>query len=270
MTPRLNVASLSFDTEDTDCSDETVYWSRDDFVKIVETFRLPKRFAQMIARCQSSFSVSSLINKDGAEDRFGYIFSTMFHHQPFWLMAASYDPETKVTCAFLHCTADPDEKCIERITKYIKRMASLAPEPLLLPILIIDLETNLTMRDDQQYTQLLGDITHTDEIARLVPAKLSEISAQLKGAAIFLSLIEREGHSVMTQLQDIQTELQPSWYRRDTPQQLLVHLKFLISSRKNLSLRINGLQKRVNIHTDDFARRLTLPPLARDEQTTSQ
>jgi hypothetical protein len=72
----------SFDSDGSDCSAdsddgnddfavETIQWSQSDFGKILETFKLPKRFTQMIARCHCSFTQFLLAEADGKEKGYG-------------------------------------------------------------------------------------------------------------------------------------------------------------------------------------------------------
>jgi hypothetical protein len=55
---------------DRDCSDKTVLWSRSDFTKIVESFRLPKRFTQMMGRCHCLFAQSPPDRIDAGAEQF--------------------------------------------------------------------------------------------------------------------------------------------------------------------------------------------------------
>src|SRR5436190_23314087 len=90
----------------------------------------------------------------------------MFHHKPFWCVAASWDPESSITYAFLHCISDPEEESVPRIKRFLTKMAPLAMHPMLLPVLIMDLETNLTLRDDEYWT---GEINEVENETRQRP-----------------------------------------------------------------------------------------------------
>jgi hypothetical protein len=77
----------------------------------------------------------------------------MFHHKPLLYLAASWDPERRITYAFLHCASDPDREYIPRIKRFLIKNALQAMHPILLPVLIIDLETNSTLGDDEWWTR---------------------------------------------------------------------------------------------------------------------
>jgi hypothetical protein len=97
----------------------------------------------------------------------GYVFSTMFHYCPFWCVAASWDCERNITYAYLHCTSESSEEFIPRIKRFITRMVLYALHPLLLLVLTMDLETNLTLRDDERWTREIHEIeTETRQTIR--------------------------------------------------------------------------------------------------------
>ena len=54
---------------DTSGDDKIVLWSRSDFVKIMKSFRLPKRFTQMIGACHCMFARCSAEQVGGEGER---------------------------------------------------------------------------------------------------------------------------------------------------------------------------------------------------------
>ena len=182
-----------------------------------------------------------------------YIFSTLFRHCPFWSVAASWDQETNVTYAFLHCTSDAEEQSIQRLKRYVSKLAPLAMHPILIPVLIMDLETNLTLRDDENWTSVLSEIERETRQGprggrRADPFDLDlpSIVQRLNGCSVFLSLIERESETVLIHLDHARraiSELQCACL--DKSNRLLErHIKFLTESRKNLLLRLQNVQRR--------------------------
>lgn len=77
----------------------------------------------------------------------------MYHHFPLWYLAFLWDPATRITYAFVHYTAARTEECIPRLKSFVAKSGSQVTHPMLLPVLIMDLETNLTLRDDEQRTR---------------------------------------------------------------------------------------------------------------------
>lgn len=200
-----------------------------------------------------------------------YVYSTLFHHSPFWCVAASWDPETNTTYAVLHCASNPDEESIPRIKRFLTKMAPLAMHPMLLPVLIMDLETNLTLRDDERWTGEINDIEsetrqrpYAVENVDPVDLDLGSIVQRLNGCSVFLSLIERESEAVLLHLDQARTaisELQSTSPRLGESTRILTrHVEFLIHSRKTLFMRLQNLQRRSQTqlafvcsrHTDIF------------------
>jgi hypothetical protein len=184
-----------------------------------------------------------------------YVFSTLFHHCPFWCVAASWDPKRNITYAFLHCTSDPDEESIARIKQFLIKMAPLALHPLLLPVLIMDLETNLTLRDDEQWTGEINSVEdetkqrpNVEETVDPLDLDLSSILQRLNGCSVFLSLIERESELVLHQLHQargmVSDPQSPLSRLVESNCRLARHIDFLIISRKSLFLRLQNLQRR--------------------------
>jgi hypothetical protein len=132
-------------------------------------------------------------------------------------------------------------------------MAPLAMHPILVPVLIMDLETNLTLRDDENWTNELRQIENetTQEPSncrRVDPFELDlpSIVQRLNGCSVFLSLIERESETVLIHLDHARrviSELQCTHLKG--PSRLLErHVEFLIESRKNVLLRLQNIQRR--------------------------
>jgi hypothetical protein len=179
----------------------------------------------------------------------------MFHHNPFWCVAASWDPERSITCAFLHCTSNPEFESIPRIKRFLTKTAPLAMHPMLLPVLIIDLETNLTLRDDESWTSEINQVEnetrqrpYDTKTVEPLDLDLPSIVQRLNGCSIFLSLIERESEAVLLHLDQARrviSDLQSTSPRLEKPTRALIrHVDFLINSRKNLFLRLQNLQRR--------------------------
>jgi len=240
--------------EEADHNHKTVFWSKPDFVKVLESFQLPKRFTQMIGKCHclfAEFPPKTL----GGQNRYGYIFSTMFHHEPLWYVAASWDPEANTTYAFMHCTADPEWGYISAIKQALAEMPPRGTLPMLLPILIMDLETNGTLGDDEEWTETIRDIenqtkqrpreTDTVDVQSL---DLPSIVQRLNGASIFLSLIEKESEIVLLQLAQVRQALSDFEVKHlgvAEPSRSLMHqVDFLVVSRKSLFVRLQNLQRR--------------------------
>jgi hypothetical protein len=64
-------SSYSWVDEDTDYDNETVFWSKPDFLKIMESFQLPKRFTQMISRYHCLFAEFPPQKSAVEKDRYG-------------------------------------------------------------------------------------------------------------------------------------------------------------------------------------------------------
>ena len=179
----------------------------------------------------------------------------MFHHCPFWGLAASWDSEKNVTYAFLHCVSEPDRESIPRLKRFITKSAPLTMHPLLLPILIMDMETNLTLEDDKRWTT---DINKVEQETRQTPnvskpvdpldLDLPSIVQQMNGASVFLSLIERESEAVLLHLDQARkmiSDLHSTSPRlRQASKILMRQIEFLVNSRKNLLFRLQNLQRR--------------------------
>ena len=184
----------------------------------------------------------------------GYIFSMVFHHLPFWFVAASWDCERNITYAYLHCTSESSEESIPRIKRFITQMASYALHPLLLPVLIMDLETNLTLREDGRWTREINEIEketrqrpYDSEAVDPLNLNLSSIMQRLNGCSVFLSLIEQESEVMLLHLNQVHEILDvqlTSLILGNPSRTLTKHVEFLINSRKNLLLRLQNLQRR--------------------------
>jgi hypothetical protein len=126
---------------------------------------------------------------------------------------------------------------------------------MLLPVLIIDLETNLTLRDDEGWTSEINEIEnetkqrpYDTKTVEPLDLDLSSIVRRLNWCSIFLSLIERESEAVLVHLDQARrviSDLQSTSPRLEGPTRALIrHVDFLINSRKNLFLRLQNLQRR--------------------------
>lgn len=180
-----------------------------------------------------------------------YVFSTLFHHCPFWALAAFWDSEKNITYAFLQCDPGPNRDSIPRLKRFLAKSAPQALHPLLVPVLIMDLETNLTLRDDERWTAEIRNVeleTGQEPDCRAKTLDPFDLVQRLNGCSGFLSLIERESEVVLLHLDqalNMISDLQSmSPNLRKSSNQLTGLVNFLISSRKNLFFRLQNLQRR--------------------------
>lgn len=188
-----------------------------------------------------------------------YVFSTLFHHYPFWGLSAFWDSEKNITYAFLQCSTEPDQDSIPRLKRFLTKSAPQALHPLLVPVLIMDIETNLTLGDDEGWTTEINDIesetgqqpNHSTETPDPFGLDLPGIVQRLNGCSVFLSLIERESEVVLFQLDQALNMISDlrsmSPNLKQSSNQLARHVNFLISSRKHLLWRLQNLQRRSQI-----------------------
>lgn len=130
---------------------------------------------------------------------------------------------------------------------------------MLLPLLIMDLETNLTLRDDEHWTGEIQKVENetkqrpyndnkTSKTVDLLDLDLYSIVQRLNRCSVFLSLIERESEVVMLQLDQARgmiSDLQSTSLRLgESSRTLIRHVDFLINSRRTLFLRLQNLQRR--------------------------
>ncbi|PMD16206.1 hypothetical protein NA56DRAFT_753304 [Hyaloscypha hepaticicola] len=239
-----------------DCNDKTVFWSRSDFMKIMESFHLSKRFTQMLANCHCFFAESPTDGEVSGAKYSSYIFSTMFHHCPFWALAAAWNPEKNITYAILHCTSNTEQGYIPHLKRFLNKTMPQYMHPILLPVINMDLETALTLNDDEAWTSEINDIEEeTRQKPNYVPKPLNpheldlfSIIQRLNGCSVFLFLIERESEAVLLHLEQARRvilELQSmSAALRHATNGLISHIDFLVNSRKNLFIRLQNLQRR--------------------------
>lgn len=234
-----------------------VCWSQPDFVQIIDSFRLPKRLTQMIGAGHCMFAQCQPEKSEGETERTSYIFSTMFDHLPFWYLAASWDPSTRITYAFLH-SSDPKFESIQRLKGFLAKCVSQVTHPMLLPVLVMDLETNLTLRDDEQWTREIQDIEGQTKQASWESGAFDQENLdfpstvkKLNGCSGFLSVIERESEAVLLHLdlaRRISSNLRTESVREQEVNRTIIrHIDFLVESRKNLLLRLQNVQRRSQI-----------------------
>jgi hypothetical protein len=184
-----------------------------------------------------------------------YIFSTMFQHCPFWGLAAFWDAEKNITYAFLHCISEVDRESIPRFKRFLTELAPWAMHPMVLPVLIMDLETNSTLVDDEHWTTEIKKVERETrqepDAAKVVGSldlDLPSIVQRMNAASVFLSLIERESEAVLLHLDQARrmvSDLQSTSPRlRQSSIMLIRHIEFLVNSRKNLLFRLQNLQRR--------------------------
>jgi hypothetical protein len=179
----------------------------------------------------------------------------MFHNSPFLLLAVSWDPESRTTYAFLHLASNPDQDYMPHMKRFLTENILQAIHPMLLPILITDSETTATLNDDEYWTSLMQEVesetrqrARDSEIVDPFDLDLPSIVQRLNGCSYFLSLIERESEAVLLHLRqtrDAISDLHIKSPNFETETRTLTrHVDFLIESRKNLSLRLQNLQRR--------------------------
>jgi hypothetical protein len=221
----------------------------------------------MIGRNHCCFTEFYLDQADGKLDRYcklqlrqqlqgysltfqAYIFSTLFHHYPFYTIAASWDPKSNITHAYLHCRAPADFQCISLYKEFLIRTATSSLHPVLLPVLVMDLETDGTLRDDEEWTSEISDIEDetSEEELDVLELNLSAIMQRLNAGSVFLSKIERECETVLLHLEKAQKMildvLDLSSIMQRPGNVLMKHVTHLVDSRKNLSFRLQNLQQR--------------------------
>jgi hypothetical protein len=174
----------------------------------------------------------------------------------------------------MHCTADPEREYISAIKQALAEMPPRGTLPMLLPILIVDLETNGTLIDDEEHTETIQDIENqtkrglpeTNPVA-VQSLYLPSIVQRLNRASIFLSLIENESEMVLLQLAQMRKallDLQSKHSSLTEPSRsLMQQVDFLVVSRKSLFLRLQNLQRRCQtqlafVRLSRFARKLTV------------
>ena len=160
-----------------------------------------------------------------------------------------------MTYALMHCAADVKRDYISAIKQVLIKTTFREMHPLLLPVLIMDLETNGTLLDDVYWTGRIKDIERntgqrprdTSTVGPL-DLDLASIVQQLNGASVFLSVIERESETVLlhlSQAKKVISDLQSKYPSLEEAScYLMPQLDFLINSRKNLFLRLQNLQRR--------------------------
>jgi len=123
----------------------------------------------------------------------------------------------------------------------------------------MDLETTLTLNDDESWTSEINDIEEETRQKPNIAAKpldphgldLPSIIQRLNGCSIFLSLIERESEAVLLHLEQARSMI--SDFQSTTPRLkqsskgLARHVDFLVNSRKNLLVRLQNVQRRSQI-----------------------
>ena len=153
--------------------------------------------------------------------------------------------------------------------RYLKSTAPLVLHLLLLPIIIMDLETSLSLRDCQQWRAELGAL---EEVTGQNPMDLNSseswqsqkndpldldlglLMRRMNACSVFMRLIQRECEGVLEQLAQVREALASSntWWQgfptgspfeRDVERRLKAHIDFLLTSRKILLIRLNEVQQ---------------------------
>jgi hypothetical protein len=120
----------------------------------------------------------------------------------------------------------------------------------------MDLETALTLNDDEEWTSEISSIERTTGQSphmrdKVDPRALDVLSLvqRVNGCAVFLSLIERESEVVLLHLEEARRMIVELAERSKLGGEkgLNRHVDFLVASRKNLVLRLRNLEKRCRI-----------------------
>lgn len=185
----------------------------------------------------------------------------MFNHNPLLFLAVSWDPRTNNTYAFLHCVADSHREYLSRIKRFVSANPQLATNPVLLPLLIMDLETDSTLADEEGWVSELKQIesetkqssVHTEAFDP-VDLDLTSIVQKLNGCIGFVTKIERESEAVLLHLHQAHeaiSDLQTVSPRLEEVSRVLMkYVDFQIESRKNLFLRLQNLRRRSQLQLD--------------------
>ena len=197
----------------------------------------------------------------------------MFHHSPILFLATSWDPIRNITYALLHCAADPDREYMSRIKSFLTTNPQQASHPILLPVLIMDLETDSTLLDDEGWTSDLVDVEREtgqragfDEIVDLAKLDLPSIVKQMNACSQFVSLVDRESEAVLHHLRQAREAISDIQTRRPdlegVSHTLTRHVEFLIESRKGLLLRLQNIQRRSQIQLAYVCSSPRIPPVS--------
>lgn len=144
--------------------------------------------------------------------------------------------------------------------------------PLLLPIIIADLETNLTLRDCEEWK---GELDHLEQVTekhvlceqisssspadgeKMDPVTLMQ---KLNACSVFIRIIERECDGVLEQLPRIQYAIGEvgCWWgharfanaETKVERKLRAHVEFLLSSRRLTRIRLDEIQKGTKTQLD--------------------
>ena len=182
-------------------------------------------------------------------------------------MAASYDPVTKTTNALLHCEFSAGYDSIGRFKQYIKSMAGQM-HPLMLPVMIVDMETSNALGTFANAGSSLRKIeAETGQSALITGVGNETVSVDDPLALDLVSLVnrlcrcssdvrvsEKDSEVVLEHLQVIRSAIDevasgvPPFssdaYEHLEPSsgKLRRHIDYLISSRKILLLRFQEVQ----------------------------
>ena len=218
-----------------------------------------------MAFVRATFSTTS--DTTSSNEWSAYIFATRFHFLPFWSMAVSYDPVTKTTNALLHCEYCAGFDSIGRFKRYVKSMAGHM-HPMMLPVMIIDMDTSLALGTFANAGSRLRKIeAETGQNALMSGLETKSVSSGDPLALDLLSLVnrlsrcsadvrvsEKDSEVVLEHLRLILRDINemasgaPPFsanayeHLQSSSIQLRRHVDYLISSRKILLLRFQEVQ----------------------------
>lgn len=172
-------------------------------------------------------------------------------------MAASYNPQTNVTTAYLQLTSfNANEILIPHLKQFVTNTAAAGIiHPLVPALAVIDIETHATLGDDLQFSGRIRSIEdeigfsnlHEPELyVSLSEQKRKELIQRTNAASLFINRIERESQEVLLHLKEIATMLDGSFAKipelTSAGENLKKHVRFLVNSRENVFVRLRALQ----------------------------
>lgn len=148
--------------------------------------------------------------------------------------------------------------------------------PLILPIIIADLETSLTLRDCEQWKEELDELEQATEKNLLCEQTSSPspsdgekmdpvtLIQKLNACSVFIRIIERESDGVLEQRPSIKDAIGEAaqWWRTAESigevfsqemriqRKLRAHIEFLVSSRRLTRIRLDEIQKGTKTQLD--------------------
>jgi hypothetical protein len=183
-----------------------------------------------------------------------FLFSTFYSWLPHWNVAASYDPESRITYAYIQ-QIDTGPSNMDYFIRYLKAAENAVLHPLLLPILISDLRTSSVMLPVKELgvglteieSKLTGSGLTTMRVMNPLDLDLPSISADLltcsakandraRNVEFFLTVLERIGKALDTFTFNASKQgvLHTAMLRQ--------HVEYLVISNQSMILRLKHMQ----------------------------